>query len=85
MCSSSGYKQEWSAAVGGIVCARPDAFRTDMFSQAELSSSSLREEIENGERHGGLIDPVPLIHLFVMEKGGGRGVRERKKKEAGSY
>lgn len=66
---------------GGIVCARPDAFRIDMFSQAEPSSSSLREEIENGERHNGLIDPVPLIHLFVMEKGG-HGI---KKKEAGSY
>lgn len=61
---------------GGIVCTRPDAFRTDVSNRAEPSSSSLREEIENGERHRGLIDP----DICEGERRGERE-RERKKKE----
>lgn len=62
---------------GGIVCARPDAFRIDVSSRAEPLSSSLREEIENVERHGGLIDPAPLIQLLVKEREMGERERER--------
>ncbi len=61
---------------GGIVCPRPDAFRTDVSSRVEPLSSSLREEIENGERHRRLIDPVLL---FVRKKEMGESERERKK------
>lgn len=54
---------------------------TDQSTQAEPLSSSLREEIENGERHRGLIDPVSLIQLFVRKRE--KGEREREKKEIG--
>lgn len=62
---------------GGIVCARPDAFHIDMSSRAEPSSSSLREEIENGERHRGLIDPAICEG---EERGGRESARERRRK-----
>ena len=62
---------------GGIVCPRPDAFRTDASGRAEPSCSSLREEIENGERHRGLIDPASLIELLVRKE----RERERQEKE----
>lgn len=65
---------------GGIVCPRPDAFRVDVSSRP----SPLREEIENGERHRGLIDPASLIRLFGRKRdGGGERQCERKKEEIG--
>lgn len=62
---------------GGIVCPRPDAFRIDVSSPAGPLSSSLREEIENGERHRGLIDPASPIQLFVRKRERGEEERER--------
>lgn len=64
---------------GGIVCTRPDAFRIDVSSRAEPSSCSLREEIENGERHRGLIDPA----ICEGERRGGERAQEKEEGNRG--
>lgn len=63
----------------------PMPFPIDVSSQAELLSSSLREEIENGERHRGLIDPASVIRLFVRKGGERKSARERRRKRGTSY
>lgn len=56
MCSSSVYKQEWSAVTVALFAQRlmPSVWMC-------LASQALGPEIENGERHIGLIDPASLI------------------------
>lgn len=65
----------------GIVCAKAQCLPY-MSSRAQPSSFSLREEIENGERHRGLIDLVPNDPAICEE--GGKRVREKEGGTTGS-